>query len=414
VWKKLLVSVLATVATLVALDVAMRLFVVPSDRSYGRLFGQELPPYRLIPWERIPHARDRLRWYAEPTVWTVRGVRLTNGDLNGILREDPILGHAPKENAVSRNGWWKANNHGARASRDIEPQNLPGKHRVFVFGDSYAHASRVPNDETWSEFLAAEDDRLEIWNFGVDGYGMGQSYLRFQLITSELDYDLALLMFVPEESLWRDVNTIRYLGQRWRSYKVNPRFVLEGDRLRLIQSPYEDLDEMMDRNGAGISDELREHLRRYDAFYIESKYEAPRIWRHSIILKRVLATLIARRERKIEERVMQPGSEALGISKKIFEAMHRDATRNGKQFCLVVLPTRTAVRRYRDEPRYARDWNAMRGLTCSGDYHCLDLMEDFSKFPRLDRGYDSSHFGPVTNRLIARLLWQNFFESRTH
>jgi hypothetical protein len=391
----------------------MRLFIVPSDRSYGRLFGQELPPYRLIRWERIPHTRDRLRWYAEPTVWTVGGVRLTNGDLNGILREDPILGHAPKENAVSTNRWWWANNYGARAGRDIEPQNPSDKQRVFVFGDSYAHGSRVPNDETWSEFLAAKDDRLEVWNFGVDGYGMGQSYLRFQLVTSELDYDLTLLMFVPDDSLWRDVNTIRHIGHRWRSYKVNPRFVLDGDRLRLIQSPYENLDEMMDRNKAGISNELREHLRRYDAFYIESKYEAPRVWRYSIISKKVVAALIARRERKINEGVLEPGSEAQRISKKIFEAMHRDATGNGKEFCLVVLPNRGAIKRYREEPRYAKNWNAMSGFTCSGDYLCIDLMEDFSKLPELDRGYDGSHFGPVANRLIAEFLWQEVFKNRS-
>jgi hypothetical protein len=409
--KKLVASLLSVLVTLVMLDVALHLSIVRSDRSYGRLFGVELPPHRIVPWGRIPSEPERLRWF-DKLRWTKTGVPVTNGDLRGILREDPILGHAPRENTVSKNRWWHANNYGARASRDIGPVKPANKYRVFIFGDSYAQGSRVSDEEVWSAFLATRDQRLELWNFGVDGYNMAQSYLRFQLITAELDYDLALLVFVPGKSLWRDINTIRYIGQAWDSYKINPRFVLEDDRLRLIQSPYEDLGEMVIRNKSGITDELREHLKEYDAFYIESKFEAAPIRDRSIILKRISAMLISRRENRIMAEVMEPGSEAQRVSKKIFEAMNQEANQRGKEFCLVVLPDKDVVEQYQEEPAYAWKWNAMSAFMCSGDYSCIDLMQDFSRLTKIDKGYDGSHFGPKTNQRIADFLWERIFNNQ--
>ena len=40
---------------------------------------------------------------------------------------------------------------------------------------------------------------------------MGQAFLRYGQIRNTLDYDIVLLMFVPAEDLWRDINTLRSL-----------------------------------------------------------------------------------------------------------------------------------------------------------------------------------------------------------
>ena len=416
--RKLVVLGLSVLLTFVLADVVLRFFVVHSDRAWGELFEVKLPPEALLPWEQIK--RDEKTeglvkpWSVRPSPVVVRGTRLAWGDLNGILREDPLLGHAPKENSVSVNGWWQANNYGARSSRDIRPENPAHELRLFVFGGSYAHGSRVPEGETWCSFLEAEDERLQVWSFGVDGYGMGQSYLRFQQVAAELDYDLALLVWVPDKSLWRDINLIRYVGHRWESYKINPRFVVEEGELRLVPSPYEDLKQMTERNREGISDELREHLRKYEGFYIPSKYEEVPLLGRSILFKRLLAWRIERREDAIDEGVMRPGSDAQRLSKKIFEAMSREVEQQGREFALLILPSRSALKAYREQPDRAEQWEATVRFVCEAEYPCYDVMREFADLPAgsLDRGYDHSHFGPRTNRRIARFVQERIVSER--
>ena len=194
------------------LEIGLRLMVAPSDRSYGVFLGQELPPVKLIPYDRPPPKTDRDDWHEE---LVVDGERISVGDIWGFHRDDPVLGYAPQENEVSLNGWWQSNNIGARKRRDTPPAVEPGRQRLLVFGDSYAQATRVKQEQAWPALL--ETETLETVNLGVDGYSMAQSYLRYRQLKNSIDHDLVLLVFVPIKDLWRDVNTIRSLAKarRW-------------------------------------------------------------------------------------------------------------------------------------------------------------------------------------------------------
>jgi hypothetical protein len=75
---------------------------------------------------------------------------------------------------------------------------------------------------------------LEVVNLAVDGYSMAQAVLRFETIRQQVDYDTALLMFVPDADLWRDVNMVRELVEPWHASIIMPRFILEGDELALV------------------------------------------------------------------------------------------------------------------------------------------------------------------------------------
>ena len=177
-----------------------RLLVQPSPRSYGTLLGRDLPPLRVIP-PRLPDApatapsEEKIGWL----------------DLQGPFREDPVCGYAPLERATSPHGWWTTNDIGARSATDTAPRPAPGVRRVLVFGESFASGSRVQQNDAWPSVLAATAG-LEVVNLAVDGYGMGQSLLRFRQIAPGLEYDTALLVFVPSTDLWRDVNTSRRGG----------------------------------------------------------------------------------------------------------------------------------------------------------------------------------------------------------
>jgi hypothetical protein len=138
----------------------------------------------------------------------VDGVRLTRGDALGHLRLDRDLGYTHIENVVSSNGWWQSNNVGARSHNDTPRQKPPDGARVLAFGESFAQGSRVAKEDAWPNIMDAVANGLEVVNLAVDGYSMAQAVLRFEKIRQQVDYDTALLMFVPDADLWRDVNMV--------------------------------------------------------------------------------------------------------------------------------------------------------------------------------------------------------------
>lgn len=383
----------ATLLTLVALEGALRLCVRPSPRSAGRLFGTELPPLRLVP--PAPAAPPRR---------AMRPGAIRFDDLTGLVRDDTVLGYVPRERETSTNGWWQSNNLGARARHDTAAAIAPDTTRVLVFGDSFASGSRVPQESTWAAVLEATTPGLEVVSFGVDGYGLAQSYLRYRGLAATLAHDVVVLTMSPRADLERDVNTLRSL-LGWRSHRVMPRFVLEPD-LRLVPSPYDPPTAIHDDNRNGPSPRLLEHLRRYDRFYVPWMYEpATGLARHSILAKLVLARWHAAVQDRIHAAMLEPGSEAVAVSARIVTAMQAEAAAHGAHFLLVLLPSELEVARLRRRSAARADWDAI-AAAIGRDVPHADLAETMLAAPadRLDRGFDGTHHGPRANALIAEAV----------
>jgi hypothetical protein len=370
--------------------------------SYGTLLGRDLPPLRVVPrtaplpWSDKP-ARDD-----DPQ-------RITWGDLQGVMREDPRLGYTTEERATSRNRWWIANNIGARSTTDTAPAIPPGKQRVLIFGESFASGSRVRQDDAWAAVLGASSPALEVVNLAVDGYGMAQSFLRFRATTERYDYDVAMLVFVPATDLWRDVNTVRSLAKpSWRSYTVMPRFVLDGDgRLTLVESPYAIGSDVYRDNADGLGATLRRHLRAYDRFYFPTRYESPAVIGDLVVWK-IAATVYSTLRQEILEHSLGVGhvaldSEAMRVSQRIFGTMREEVEGRGKQFILVILPEHSGLRKIRASTGSAENWQRMVDTFCDERTRCIDVTPALLHVApdALDRGHDGTHFGPQVNRVIA-------------
>jgi hypothetical protein len=401
---RVLFAAITTLAALLAVEIALRLLVQPSDRSYGVLLGQELPPLTLIPGPTGPPESDRTDW-VEGLV--VDGRRVSVGDLWGFQREDPDLGYAPKEDMVSVNGWWQSNNIGARERLDTPPRRPDGKRRALVFGDSYAQGSRVKQEESWPEVLERELDAFDVINLGADGYSMAQSFLRYRGLKHAIDHDLVLLVFVPIKDLWRDVNTIRSLAKDWDYYDVMPRFVVEQERLVLAPSPYETAAEVFEKNRVGAGPELKAHLEHHDRFYFEAEFRRPGLLGRSVLYKIGLRAYLLYRKRQLYGQ-LDPDSEAVEVTRRIFRSMHEEVEQQGGRFVLVFLPSHRDMESLRTSRRYAANWERVITAACGGDFPCIDLSHGFLAAPpnRLDRGYDGSHYGTQANRLIAELIRQ--------
>lgn len=373
---------------LAAIEVGLRLLVEPAELAYGTLFGRELPPQRIVSESEI---RDQDK--ADKELHLVDGVELSRGDLWGRYRPDPLLGYAPLESAVSKHGWWQSNSLGARAREDVTPAVAAGKRRMLVFGESFAHGSRLPQEQAWPNMIDAAQPALEVLNFAVDGYGMGQSLVRYRQIRQLLEYDIVLLMLVPELDLWRDINVVRW-------GVVVPRFVLEDGDLKLVAPPPSDPVHVQD--GDCISAELHAHLLRHDRFYLPAAYCSPPLIGRSILYKLAVNAWSKSKNRRLRAGLMDPGSEALQVSKAIFAAMQREAEADGAVFRLVILPSR---HKWRALP-HVQAWQDMVSFICADGVVCIDLLDVLRHVPvdEIDYAYDGSHYGPGTNARIASAI----------
>jgi hypothetical protein len=389
---------------LLLIEITMRFFIEPSPHSFGNFFGHELPPLKMFPYSSPPTPTDRSAWYGN---LIVDGQKISKGDLWGFYRKDPVLGYAPQEGVTSLNEWWQSNSVGARKRTEISKEKPMGLKRILVFGDSFAHGSRVRQEEVWTHILDSENNRLEVINFGVDGYSMAQTFLWYQKVQKIVDYDTVLLMFVPSADLWRDINMRRDLGETdWHLDSLMPRFILEHGELKLIRSPvYNDSGQGSQQLDV-LREENKEYLETYDQFYFKTKFEEPWLIGKSVFFKFLITTYHKYLRDKIRNSVLQQNSEALQISKKIFETMHDEMRKNGKDFILTLLPLRGDLDRFKHDPSYKNDWDRMTSSLCDIASHCIDLSKDLQTLPESewDNGYDGTHFGPKTNRQIAEYI----------
>ena len=401
--RKLLLALGGATLSLLLLEAGLRLLLEPSEYSYGTLLGHELPPFVVVP-DHLPPPLDRAAPFRD---LVVDGVPITNGDISGFNREDPSTGFAPRENEISQNGWWQSNSLGAQARFEAEPAIPPGLERILVFGDSFARGAGLPHQESWPTVLDAGASGAELLNFAVDGYGMGQAYLRFLEVRERLDYDTVLMMFVPGADLWRDINTMRDLGEDgWHLYHVLPRFVLVENQLVLIPGPYESRESLVESNRGHLSPELARHLAVHDRFYYPAKHQEPVLLSATVLGRMVTKVRVERRRARARESLIEPGSEAMRISRRIFEEMHGEVLRDGARLVVLLLPSPHELDRLRSDESFRSDWSSMRRFLCRPDLTCVDLASALVGLAEqeIDRSYDGGHYGPKVNHFIAEWL----------
>jgi hypothetical protein len=383
-------------------EITARFFIKPSKDCYGILFNRALPPLKLK-FDDKPHES-----HDEESGIVVNGKTLTRGDVWGILEEDEVLGYAPKINAVSSNGWWQSNNVGARARNNTSKSMLPGVKRIVIFGESFTNCSRVSQEETWCFFLNNKDSKVEFVNFGVDGYSMCQCLLRYERLKNEIDHDIVILVWVPTADAWRDINVLRKLAG-WGNVPLVPRYFIENNQLKLAKSPYKSYRDLHRANVNNFSDTLKKYLRAYDRRYFKMRYESPPFFGELISYKILAKTILRFQDKKFSsETIMKTNSEAMKVSRKIFEKMNNTVKREGKQFVLVFLPTKDDILSYKDHSTFQQRYDEVISSVDTEGIMCIDLMEDLLKVPasELDAGYGGGHNGPKFNKRISDILWE--------
>ena len=144
-----------------------------------------------------------------------------------VTRFDSKLGWEPKENMqVDYNGKrFSANAFGMRSNK-----LNPSKEHILVIGDSVAYGVYLDDKETIAHLLQEKLPQFQSINLGVEGYGIGQTYLRLEKYIEKTRPKFIVLIICTE-------NDIQNTGANYNQFSARekPLFQLEKEKLKLFR-----------------------------------------------------------------------------------------------------------------------------------------------------------------------------------
>ncbi|MFQ5416801.1 MAG: SGNH/GDSL hydrolase family protein [Myxococcota bacterium] len=221
----LIVNVLSVAAALGIAEVSLRLFVTDREGMRPRLGSTVLLPHS---WDRVSRGhRQLLREASDGGRWA-----------GSFLVSHPVLGWTHGSNRSSRDGLSFSSYEGIRSPRrNVRYRGQASARTVAIVGDSYTFGLDVSFEDTWGHHL----DRLlgpefRVLNFGVDGYGVDQAYLRYLEEVADWQPEVVVLGFI-EHDLERTLGVYPFVTFGWPFPFTKPRFVLGPDGLARINTP---------------------------------------------------------------------------------------------------------------------------------------------------------------------------------
>lgn len=325
--QRLLLVCGAVISTLLVLEIAARALGETDADGQFTFLDYALPPY-VLPLSQL---RPQLEHYLENQNST-------------IFVPEPATGWVYRPNARFYSGLFKINGASMRALRDYDPQPAADTLRVALFGDSFVVGDEVGSEEVWSyhleRLLTEAGMKAEVLNFGVSGYDMGQAFLRWQTQGKDYSPDIVIAGFQPE-NLDRNVNVFRLLYLPGGIVYSKPRFILEGARLSLVNSPATPPDQIMDVFEAFDSHPLAAH----EAYYRGRELSSP-FWQASRLAGLVYAAINQARRNISPEQIYGAGSERGELGKAIMEAFAADVAASHAAFIILHLPRKERLKDY--------------------------------------------------------------------
>lgn len=326
------------------------------------------------------------------------------GGEGGVLRFDSALGWAPAPNRPSATGAPETNSMGIRSR--IEPTTLSsdGVARVAAFGDCLTYGEGVALEDSWPARLEQLVPGTEVLNFGVDGYGLDQCYLRYRWSLGVYGSQRVVIIAFVSSNIYKALNAFRPFYAYDHDLKLaKPRFELRHGRLELVPNPvpavsgYERL--------LGDPDHELRRLGALDAYH-RDQYRR-RAWDRMCSLRLVrIVTHEFRKLRRVRDRYGRfvPGSEALRTTVATLDEFCARVRAEAATPVVLLLPTPEDVRGYRRHG--LRPWGPLIGhLEASRVCHIdgLAALCDGEPAPAPD-WFEGRHLSPAASDRLARHL----------
>lgn len=146
-------------------------------------------------------------------------------------------------------GWPSPQAYGRKAldrsgARILPAYPEPGRACVSAYGDSFVFGDEVDGEATWTNQLARTLG-CRVANYGVNGYGTDQAYLRMQGALHE-ESRIALLGVFTNDIV-RNVNQLRNLLTRIDEIGLKPRYIIDAQgAMQLLPVPSFDAQQLQD------------------------------------------------------------------------------------------------------------------------------------------------------------------------
>lgn len=261
---------------------------------------------------------------------------------HSFLQHDPLLGWSPQPQARSKDGRYIYDQNAIRvesAKMSLSKISNPEVLRIVLFGSAFVHGDELLFADTWGSHLERNLKRAginaEVLNLGVGGYGMDQSFLRWQKEGRLYSPDVTLfgLTLLDMNS---NVNLVRAIYFKDTQIPFSkPRFILENDQLKLVNSPTPEPRKLPQILRAFKSWEPNRHEYWFD----------PRDYQEHFFLKSKLLALIYTKLRFNPSRVSESDQEGFeDLSFNIIKTFKNEVESSGSKFIVVYLPSKNELK----------------------------------------------------------------------
>jgi len=357
-----------------ACEIAVRLLAVRTPR--GPVFMERT----LLPWT----------W---ADVLAHNGALLERTSLKGsYLVADETLGWVIRPDRRSADDRYFSSVEGLRSSRpgEVFAARAP-RRRVAIVGDSFTFGLEVGFEDTWGYRLErALGPDAQVLNFGVDGFGVDQAYLRYRRDVRAWRPDVVIFGLITHD-LYRSMATYTFLSfPGWPFPFAKPRFVVRDDGLSLLNVPLPAPQTIL---AASSITELP--FIEYDPGYVAEDWEwnvLDRSWLFRYFVSSYRHAM-GRDERSSEKQVVR-------LNQEIVRAFLRDARADGAIPLVLYFPSRVDFRQLgRDAGWTSLGQRMLRG----GDIPHVDLTSCVAALAPAAR-FGPQHYSPGGNAAVAGCL----------
>ncbi|HZS33534.1 MAG TPA: SGNH/GDSL hydrolase family protein [Methylomirabilota bacterium] len=319
-----------------------------------------------------------------------RRVLATAPNAISYLVPDPLLGWTIGPGRESRDGLYASSREGIRgATPGVGYASHATARRIALVGDSYTFGLEVPFADSWGVRLQeALGPGVDVLNFGVDGYGIDQAYLRFRRDAAPWRPEVAILGFIDHD-LYRSMAVYAFVSfPEWGFPFAKPRFVLAGERLRLANVPLPEPEAIL----------ARDSIAELPFVELDPGYDAAewqwRAYAHSYLAR----YLLSRFPRRVPARPAVSEAAREALNRAILAAFAESAAAAGAIPLVVYFPTRSDFGR--GDRRVTR---AMIAALRRGGLEVLDLTSCLRAVPE-PALFLRFHYSPAGNARVADCL----------
>ncbi len=308
---------------------------------------------------------------------------------------------------------------------------------VSTYGDSYCFCREVNDDETVQNYLAEELD-THVGNYGGGNYGLDQALLRLkrQYRDDPTDY---VFMYVTASSIARILSVWKHYQEFGNVLAVKPRYTLEDGSLKLIESPVDDKEELLDLESK--AEFLRTHDYHYEHWFkshLASFPYAPHFLRNPNQVRYALYSALKdiesrfelsipggdfdRRQAQTALRLERPRveyhEELFDKKEDLFSEIIEEFVSYGKQEEFTPVFVMVQQLRY---AKYEAEHGPIYGDLLDrldekySDLITVDMAEHLAETGDVESLYvqrgEGGHYSPETNQRIAEILAREVFEA---